>query len=169
MKQAFSISRMGRIMCGTALVLVIAACTEKEPVLQGVREPIRPEETVKVENETRAIKLAKQTKNKSWPQSHGTAQFRTAHPALSQAPDEVWSVSIGTGDERRQRITAQPVIGDGRIYTLDSGGKVAAVSPSGQLLWQSDITLQMTPKVKPLVAGSPLMTVLSTSLPVLAS
>ncbi len=139
MKQAFSISRMGRIMCGTAFALIIVACSEKEPVLQGIREPIRPGEATKVENQSRAISLAKQTNNSSWPQSHGTSQFRTAHPALSSAPSQAWSVSIGTGDERRQRITAQPVVGDGRIYTLDSGGKVSAVSPAGQLLWQSDI------------------------------
>lgn len=139
MKQAFSISRMGRILCGASCVLVIAACTEKEPVLQGLREPIRPDEVARTENQSRAIKLAKQTNNASWPQSHGSVQFRTAHPALSAAPHEVWSVSIGSGDERRQRITAQPVVGDGRIYTLDSGGKVSAVSPAGDIIWQSDI------------------------------
>ncbi|MQQ06861.1 PQQ-binding-like beta-propeller repeat protein [Epibacterium sp. SM1979] len=130
---------MGRFLCGTACALLVAACTEKEPVLQGAREPIRPDETVKIENQSRAISLAKQTVNAAWPQSHGTAQFRTAHPALSAAPTEAWSVSIGTGDERRQRITAQPVVGDGRVYTLDSGGQVSAVSPNGQIQWQSDI------------------------------
>ncbi len=131
--------RLSRFLCGSALALVLAGCSEKEVVLQGVREPIRAENSAPAENQSRAISLAKQTANAAWPQSHGTAAYRVAHPALAANATAAWSVDIGTGDERRQRITAQPVVGDGRIYTLDSGGKVSAVSTAGQIVWQSDI------------------------------
>ncbi|MQY44288.1 PQQ-binding-like beta-propeller repeat protein [Epibacterium sp. SM1969] len=139
MTKAVSVFRMSRILCTSALALAVVACTEKEPVLQGVREPIRPELAGKVENQSRAISLAKQTVNKDWAQPHGTAAYRVANAALSVAPNLIWSTNIGSGDERRQRITAQPAVGAGRIYTLDSAGQVSAVSPDGSILWQSDI------------------------------
>ncbi len=141
MTGAKNFSQWRGILGTTALVLMVSACSEPEVILQGEREPIRPEEITTVENQTRAISLARQTKNAAWPQSHGTAAFRTAHPALSAAPQLQWSTSIGEGDARRQRITAQPVVGEGRIYTLDSSARATAVSANGSVVW----SVQMTP------------------------
>jgi outer membrane protein assembly factor BamB len=47
-------------------------------------------------------------------------------------------VQIGQGDTRRQRLTAQPVVAGGRIFTLDSQSRVSAVSTSGTVLWSVD-------------------------------
>ena len=121
------------------MALVLAACAEPEVILQGQREDIRPDANIQVVNQSRPISLPSQTVNASWAQTHGLPAQRTAHPALSTAPQLQWAVSIGEGDSRRQRITARPVVADGRIYTLDSAARVSAVSPSGQLLWQSDL------------------------------
>lgn len=126
-------------LIGGALLLTLAACEEPEVILQGQREDIREGTTEQVVNQSRAISLPQQVANSAWPQSHGIEKYRTAHPALSAAPQRVWSVSIGSGDERRHRITATPVVGDGRIYTLDSGVQVTAVSLSGQVLWTADV------------------------------
>ncbi|WP_282093291.1 PQQ-like beta-propeller repeat protein [Epibacterium ulvae] len=123
----------------STLALVLVACAEPEIILQGEREPIRPEDAVKVENQSRKISLPSQKANAAWPQFHGTARFRTAHPALAAAPTLRWSTSIGDGDSRRQRITAQPVVGAGRVYTLDSSARATAVSPSGQVLWSTQM------------------------------
>lgn len=132
-------SRARALLCGTALAGLLAACTEEEIILRGEREDIRPEYATEVVNESRAISLPQQTANASWPQGHGAEASRTAHPALSAAPQRLWSVGIGSGDSRRQRITAAPVVGGGRIFTLDSGARVSAVSPQGQLLWQTEL------------------------------
>ena len=121
------------------MALVLAACAEPEVILQGQREDIRPDANIEVVNQSRPISLPSQTVNASWAQTHGLPAQRTAHPALSTAPQLQWAVSIGEGDSRRQRITARPVVADGRIYTLDSAARVSAVSPSGQILWQSDL------------------------------
>jgi outer membrane protein assembly factor BamB len=51
---------------------------------------------------------------------------------------QLWSVSVGQGDTRRHRITAQPVVAGGRIFTLDSQSRVSAVSTSGAVLWSVD-------------------------------
>jgi len=139
MMSAKTTSRAGLILLGGALLLTLAACKEPEVILQGERETIREGSSAHVENQSRAISLPQQSANSSWQQSHGIEAYRTAHPALSTAPQRVWSVSIGEGDERRSRITASPIFGDGRIYTLDSSVQVSAVSPSGQVLWATDL------------------------------
>lgn len=139
MKTFSTFSGARALLCGTALAGLLVACAEEEVILRGEREDIRPEYAVEVVNQSRAISLPQQTVNTSWPQGHGAEASRTAHPALSVAPQRVWSVGIGAGDSRRQRITATPVVGGGRIYTLDSGAQVSAVSPQGQLLWQAKL------------------------------
>ncbi|WIY23588.1 PQQ-like beta-propeller repeat protein [Parasedimentitalea psychrophila] len=139
MMSAITTSRAGLILLGGALLLTLAACKEPEVILRGEREDIREGSSTRVQNQSRAISLPQQTANSGWQQSHGIEAYRTAHPALSSAPQQVWSVSIGAGDERRNRITATPVVGDGRIYTLDSGVQVSAVSAAGQILWTADL------------------------------
>lgn len=134
---SFSLVRL--LLCGSALAVGLSACTEPEVILPGKREAIRPDAEVDVINQSVAISLPKQVVNASWAQGHGDPRNRTAHPALGAAPQLAWSASIGSGDSRRQRITARPVVADGRIYTLDSAARVSAVSPSGAVLWQSDL------------------------------
>jgi outer membrane protein assembly factor BamB len=134
-----TILRARMLLCGTAAVALLAACAEDEIILRGEREDIRPEASAEIENQSRPISLPQQSVNTSWAQGHGDEAYRTAHPALSAAPQPIWSTSIGSGDSRRQRITAPPVVGGGRIYTLDSGATVSAVSPQGQVIWQSKL------------------------------
>lgn len=132
-------SRAGLAALSGVMMLALAACEEAEVILPGVREDIRSGQVEATENQSRKIALAAQTANSEWPQSHGIEAHRTSHPALSTAPALVWSASIGEGDSRKQRITATPMIGGGRIYTLDSGATVSAVSPNGQVIWQKEI------------------------------
>ncbi|NSY36794.1 PQQ-like beta-propeller repeat protein [Leisingera sp. ANG59] len=133
-------SRARALLCTTAAAALLAACAEEEVILRGEREDIRPDAAVEIVNQSRAISLPQQVANASWEQGHGAEAVRTAHPALAAVPQRIWSASIGAGDSRRQRITATPVVGGGRIYTLDSAARVTAVSPQGQILWQSELT-----------------------------
>jgi outer membrane protein assembly factor BamB len=134
-------SRVGYVAFGCVALSVLTACSEPEIILPGVREDIRTGETTSAETENRSapIRLAAQVANASWPQSPGLAQFRTDHPALSSSPQRIWSVSIGEGDGRRQRITAAPVVGGGLIYTLDASSRVTATSPEGGVVWQATV------------------------------
>ncbi|WP_438826270.1 outer membrane protein assembly factor BamB family protein [Ruegeria atlantica] len=120
---------------------MVAACREPEVILPGPREDIRPAadtETVETRG-SKPISLPGQKANASWPQSAGTAAFRTTNAQLRAAPQRIWSTSIGQGDSRRQRITAEPVVAGGLIYTLDAGATVSAVSPQGQVVWDTDL------------------------------
>jgi outer membrane protein assembly factor BamB len=132
------------MICVSGLALMLAACDEPEVILPGEREDIRPAENMpdqaEVQNTSRAISLAGQKANADWPQSFGTAAYRTAHPALSTTPKRIWSASIGEGDSRRQRITASPVVAGGLVYTLDAGARVFAHSTNGGAVWSTDLT-----------------------------
>ncbi|CUH47836.1 outer membrane protein assembly factor BamB family protein [Ruegeria atlantica] len=133
-------SRIGLPMAALSLTLV-AACREPEVILPGPREDIRPAadtETVETRG-SKPISLPAQRANASWPQSPGTAAFRTTNAQLRATPQRIWSASIGQGDSRKQRITADPVVAGGLIYTLDAGATVSAVSPQGQVVWNTDL------------------------------
>ncbi|NNE53936.1 MAG: PQQ-binding-like beta-propeller repeat protein [Sulfitobacter sp.] len=134
----------------TALLL-LGACAEEEVYLPGERLPVRSvlqdpllaepiAGTVVPKNTSRPIALGAPTTNAAWSQAHGTPQFRTSHPALRSAPQLVWSADIGAGDSRRLRITADPVVADGRIFTLDAAARVTATSTGGAPLWSRDLT-----------------------------
>ena len=120
--------------------LMLAACQEPEVVLPGDREDI-PEiaafsqDPDPDDNRSQSISLPSQTSNSSWPQGFGTAANRVGNAAMRSAPVLAWAVDIGDGDDRKHRITAAPVVGGGRVYTLDSRDRVTALSPSGAVLW----------------------------------
>ncbi|MDK3020514.1 PQQ-binding-like beta-propeller repeat protein [Pseudodonghicola flavimaris] len=141
MTAAFSLSRTGLALVG-GTVLLLSACAEQEVILPGEREPIYAEETLAAEtpaNESRVIRLPSQTSNSAWTQGQGTPSYRVSNPALSSAPSLLWTAPIGEGDALRQRITAQPVIANGLIYTLDSSARVTAVTTGGAVAWSTDL------------------------------
>jgi len=149
-RAGLALIRSGPALLGLGALLLLGACEEKERILPGVREDIRPEFQVQGrapsqpvtqigENRSVAIRLPGQRANADWAQSFGTSNLRVAHPALRPAPQLVWSVPIGTGNARRARITADPVVAGGLIYTLDSGARVSGVSTSGALVWSKDL------------------------------
>lgn len=131
--------------------LLLSACNERQVYLPGPREDIRSvlqtpelaapiEGEVTSENTSRPISLGVATNNANWTHAIGTPTYRVTHPALRNAPQLAWSADIGDGDSRRYRITADPVVSDGRVFTLDAGAQVVATSTSGQTLWTRDLT-----------------------------
>jgi len=131
--------------------LLLSACNERQVYLPGPREDIRSvlqtpelaapiEGEVTPENTSRPISLGVATNNANWTHTIGTPTYRVTHPALRNAPQLAWSADIGDGDSRRYRITADPVVSDGRVFTLDAGAQVVATSTSGQTLWTRDLT-----------------------------
>ncbi|MCV3272596.1 PQQ-like beta-propeller repeat protein [Roseobacter sinensis] len=131
-----------------AAAVFLTACAEDDIILPGKREDIRSVlqdgEAVPLAAETedapRPISLPAQQTNSDWTQGPGSPAFRVAHPALGANPQRVWSANIGAGDGRRQRITADPVVGGGLIYTLDAETLVTATSPTGETVWRRDVT-----------------------------
>ena len=121
-------------------LLALGACSEREDILPGVREPLTiTEQTAPLQPVVSALSLPAQVRNQEAAQFEGSPAYRTVHPALAATPALVWSARIGEGDSRKLRITADPVVGGGRVYTLDAASAVTAVSMGGQIAWQTDI------------------------------
>ncbi|MEM9967121.1 MAG: PQQ-binding-like beta-propeller repeat protein [Pseudomonadota bacterium] len=134
-------------------LILLGACSEREAILPGERENVRsvlqtaalaalPEEDIIPENTTRPISLGPPRDNGAWSQSSGTSAQRVSHAAFGRNPQLLWSANIGQGDSRRLRITADPVVADQRIFTLDAGAQVVATSVAGARLWAKDLTPQ---------------------------
>lgn len=122
---------------------VLVACAEKEVILPGPREELRGTEVntaSDLENQVKSISLPGQSKNASWTHRPGSQVYRTSNASLSAAPKLAWSSSIGVGNKRTQRITADPVVADGRIFTMDSEGNLSAHSTSGVQIWTRNLT-----------------------------
>lgn len=133
-------SRFGLVAAAVSLT-ALSACQEPEIILPGEREDIRAaddNETVETRG-AKPINIPTQSRNANWSQSPGTPEFRTTNAALNPTPQRIWSANIGSGDSRKQRITADPVVAGGLIYTLDSGATVSAVTPQGQVAWSTNL------------------------------
>jgi outer membrane protein assembly factor BamB len=75
----------------------------------------------------------------SWPQPGGTPLHAMQNIAVSGI-GVAWSVDIGAGESRDGRVTATPVVVDGRVYTIDAGTLLTAVdAESGARLWRLDL------------------------------
>nr|WP_255596757.1 PQQ-like beta-propeller repeat protein [Cognatishimia sp. MH4019] len=130
-------------------IALLAACGNREVILEGerldLRAPLDPEDAVveEVVDVSTDITLPAQVNHAEWTHRNGTASHRIQHPALSRTLASVWSSNIGSGDSRKHRITADPVVSAGRIFALDSQATVSATSTSGEQIWSRDLTPPM--------------------------
>ncbi|WP_306044843.1 PQQ-like beta-propeller repeat protein [Nioella sp. MMSF_3534] len=134
---------------GLGLLAMLAACAEREVILEGDRFGTRTPldqafpgiEAPEVAEDTAApISLAEPVTLDSWPMRSLTTRNVVPHLSLSAAPVELWASDIGQGNTRRARITADPVMADGRIFTLDSDAQLTATGTDGSTLWTADLT-----------------------------
>lgn len=144
---------MIRLMAGAGLLALLAACGDREVILQGERFPIRadladslpvegepaPVAPPPAENLSLPISLPAQVST-DWTHRAGNARHLMPHAALSATPQRVWSADIGAGSSRKNRIAAAPVVADGRVFAIDAGTQVTATSVSGGTLWSVDLT-----------------------------
>lgn len=141
---------------GFALLMALSAC-ERELILPGERFPVRAplEASVPVEgqpapvapplypeNRAEPISLPAAQANADWTHRGGNARHAAPHGQFSAAPQRVWSVSVGQGNSRKNRIAAAPVVAGGLVYTMDSLSRVQATSMQGGAVWQSDLTAE---------------------------
>ena len=88
--------------------------------------------------DTRAVTVPPPTELAEWPQAGGNATHAVGNVQVSGlAP--AWRASIGEGGGYRAKITAQPVIAGGRIFTMDSDALVSAFDlASGGRIWRTE-------------------------------
>ncbi len=129
------------LMLALTSAAMVAGCSKTDLILPGKREALRPAgETVEAANETRSVKVSAASQNTEWTHRIGSPDYRVANAALAATPQLRWNAKIGQGDSGRARITADPVVSGGRIFTMDAAAKVTATSLSGSTLWANDLT-----------------------------
>jgi outer membrane protein assembly factor BamB len=78
--------------------------------------------------------------NAEWPQAGGSASKAMGHLSLPETLTRAWTVSVGGGSTSTRRLNATPVVMDGVVYTMGTGGEVRAFdAKGGALLWQAVI------------------------------
>lgn len=79
--------------------------------------------------------------NADWPQSGRTGSKATGHVALAAAPVRAWTASIA-GTTATRRLAAAPVVGDGKLFAVDSSGVIHAfAADTGRALWDHTIVV----------------------------
>ncbi|MEM9971023.1 MAG: PQQ-binding-like beta-propeller repeat protein [Pseudomonadota bacterium] len=132
--------RLKLLSLGLVAAVALAACAEEEFVLPGPREPIRPETAAPTENVARAFQGGPTVANAAWTHVNGSPSHVIRQPALGRQLSRVWSADIGDGNGRRHRLTADPVVAGGRVFTLDSRSQLSAFSTAGAAQWSRDLT-----------------------------
>lgn len=136
------------------IVPLTLGCAKKELILEGERFDVRTplsqafpaEDGIEVAdpdavvNRAVDIRLPKQINKSSWTHRNGGADHRLSHLSLGQNLTRLWSVNIGSGNDRKHRITSDPIIANGQIFTLDAQSRVVAHSPIGAGVWVRDLT-----------------------------
>lgn len=135
------------LLAGLAGALVmLSGCGEREVILPGERLDPRALATAgkEVEGQTAAtsvaLSLPAARANAEWAQRGGNARHDGGHVALGAGLSRIWSAAVGQGDDRRHRITADPVVGGGMVFAMDSQARVTALTPGGQAVWSADLT-----------------------------
>jgi outer membrane protein assembly factor BamB len=134
----------------TALLLPLAAggCSlfedwfgDKKTPLPGSRVGIlAAKRGLQVDNpSSRPVTLPAPVGGTEWPQAGGNPAHVPGHVAVRPTLAQAWTASIGEGGGYRRKITAQPVVAGGRVFTMDSDAVVSAFDvKSGGRLWQFD-------------------------------
>ena len=102
-------------------VLGFEANVEADPALAGVAVTLPPAEA-----------------NAAWTQPGGNASKSVGHLALGTALTPAFTVSIGQGASKYDRLGAAPVVAEGRVYTVDTLGTVSAFdAATGARVWSA--------------------------------
>ena len=123
------------LVCGA-----LASCSSKEELLTGTRlSVLNYGEELTPDNDAlkKTIALPEPEKNTAWRQAGGTALHLMQNPYLPSKIALAWDKSIGAGASSDNPLTAEPVVADGIVYTMDNRGLVRAFSAeNGKRLWQ---------------------------------
>ncbi|ARO14557.1 pyrrolo-quinoline quinone [Ketogulonicigenium robustum] len=126
-----------RTFLATSAMAALAACGgTSDEILPGLRVAVN-QPTGGATAAPTAMPAAQS--NSAWTHRGGNAAHQIGHVALGADLHPLFSTSIGAGNDRRTRIVAQPVVADGRIFTMDARSAVTALSLSGQVLWRRDM------------------------------
>lgn len=127
-------------------VVALASCGERDVILPGTRLDVRAvvsPDGPAIEQPmpaTRALSLPGMRNNAEWTHRGGTPSHYSGHVAIGGGLQRIFSAPIGQPSGKRHRITADPVVAAGRVFTQDSHALVTATALSGGRAWSTDLT-----------------------------
>ncbi len=140
---------MRRLFMVGLAVVSLSACDswfgeQEAPPLPGERiSVLLHERTLQPDPEAAAtqVLLPPPAPNLEWPQAGGFANHAMHHIEVAQDISKVWRTSVGSASDDSERIVAQPIVADGKIFTLDSENMVSAFNAeTGTKIWELELT-----------------------------
>lgn len=130
-----------------ALATALAGCDwfgeAEAPPLPGERIPVLTFENVVQPDVAVAdlpVVLPRPYINPGWPQAGGYPTHALYHLQLDGALRRLWRVDIGDGVSSGNRLLPQPVVADGRVFTLDTDSQLSAYDvQTGERQWRIDV------------------------------
>jgi outer membrane protein assembly factor BamB len=90
-----------------------------------------------------AVVLPRPYINKEWPEPGGYPANAMYHLQASGPLRQIWKADTGKGSDDSSRLTAPPIVVDGRIYVLDAQAHVYALDArAGTQLWDANLAPQ---------------------------
>jgi outer membrane protein assembly factor BamB len=156
-------SRVPALLALTALALIAAGCSafdgnDNDAPLEGERISVlelqRNLEPDSAALEAQGFIAPQAWANEFWPQNGGYPNHTMQQMVLSEGPlKQIWKSSIGKGAQASLPLVAQPILVDGRVYTIDTESTLSAFdSKSGKKLWTQNIAPK-SEEDDPVIAG----------------
>ena len=144
-------SRARDLAVAATLIAALAGCTsisdfsfedinpfgQSETILPGERQTILTEtDPLEVDRQSASVPaLPAQRANADWPQPGGTANNAPGHLALNASVTRAWGTRAGQGSSGETRLSAPPIVYQGRVYVMDVAATVTAISLTGGRGW----------------------------------
>jgi hypothetical protein len=138
-----SVHKIGLVLAAAALLGGCNPFKKSKPATPVVGERIAVltgEADIEIDDATAAIpfSIPAAVANEEWTQPGGNASKSMGNLALGNALSTAWTVSIGAGSGKAARLAASPVVGGGRVYTIDTVGTVRAFDTrNGGEIWRA--------------------------------
>lgn len=159
-RRTSSVLALPLLLCGVSLSFILGGCADSLPTLPKVSDlnpfkekqiPLPGKRTSLAQTQDKSlgeiadgsepVVLPPPHANTAWAQPGGEANNAPGHLVLAAAIRQIWSADAGTGSSNKGgRVTASPIVVDGRIFTLDAAGRVSAFSSTGSALWSISLT-----------------------------
>jgi outer membrane protein assembly factor BamB len=147
-----SVRKIGKWVLVAGLTLSVTGCSLFDGWLGDAEAPPLPGERISIlalekslePDEGLAdvtVRLPAPYLNENWPQSGGSPSHAMHHLELGENLEEVWRADIGEGTDDESRLSAKPIVADGRVFVMDSTSRVRAFDQeTGDELWVVNLT-----------------------------